>query len=81
MTDDGDDDDEYLVGSRIHAATVRVIDADGTQLGVLTIEEALRRASAAGLDLVEVNPRATPPVCKIMDFKRFRIAVAGLKPN
>jgi translation initiation factor IF-3 len=44
----------------------------GEQLGVLTIEAALRTAQEAGLDLVEVNPMAKPPVCKIMDYGRFK---------
>jgi hypothetical protein len=66
------DDDRYPVGPKIRAATVRVIAADGTQLGVLTIEEALRRATDAGLDLVEINPRANPPVCKIMKVAQFK---------
>jgi len=64
--------DKYAVGSQISAPAVRVIAADGRQLGVLPIAEALRRAADAGLDLVEVNPRANPPVCKIMNYAQFR---------
>lgn len=45
---------------------------DGTQAGILPTEEALRRAEDAGLDLVEVSPNARPPVCKIMDYGRFK---------
>ena len=51
---------------------VRVIGADGAQGGVIPTPEALRLAEEAGLELVEVNPRAVPPVCKIMDFGKFK---------
>jgi translation initiation factor IF-3 len=51
---------------------VRVIGADGAQLGVLQTDDALRRAEEAGLDLVEVSPKAVPPVCKIMDYGKFK---------
>jgi translation initiation factor IF-3 len=51
---------------------VRVIGADGAQVGVIPTQEALRLADEAGLELVEVNPRAVPPVCKIMDFGKFK---------
>jgi translation initiation factor IF-3 len=51
---------------------VRVIGADGAQVGVIPTQEALRLAEEAGLELVEVNPRAVPPVCKIMDFGKFK---------
>jgi translation initiation factor IF-3 len=51
---------------------VRVIGADGSQVGILQTHEALRLAEEQGLELVEVNPRAMPPVCKIMDFGKFK---------
>jgi translation initiation factor IF-3 len=51
---------------------VRVIGADGSQLGVLQTHEAIRLAEEAGLDLVEVSPKSVPPVCKIMDYGRFK---------
>jgi translation initiation factor IF-3 len=51
---------------------VRVIGADGGQLGVLDTSEALRIAEEGGLDLVEVSPKAMPPVCKIMDYGKFK---------
>jgi translation initiation factor IF-3 len=51
---------------------VRVIGASGEMLGVMTVAEALRAAVRAGLDLVEVNPRGSPPVCKLLDFRRLR---------
>jgi translation initiation factor IF-3 len=51
---------------------VRVIGADGGQVGIVPTHEALRMAEELGLELVEVNPRAAPPVCKIMDFGKFK---------
>ena len=56
----------------IRAREVRVIDPDGNQLGILPIRDALAAASGFGLDLVEVSPTAKPPVCKIMDYGRFK---------
>jgi translation initiation factor IF-3 len=55
----------------ISAPRVRVIDAEGNQLGILPTREALAKAEEAGLDLVEVSPNADPPVCKIMDYGKF----------
>ncbi len=49
-----------------------MIDQEGEQLGIITSEEALAKAQAAGLDLVEVSPNAEPPVCRIMDFGKYR---------
>ena len=57
---------------RIRAREVRVVGPAGEQLGVLTIEAALEKANEFGMDLVEVNPMAKPPVCKIMDYGRFK---------
>ena len=51
---------------------VRVIGADGSQVGILPTHEALRLAEEQSLDLVEVSPRAVPPVCRIMDFGKFK---------
>jgi len=51
---------------------VRVIDPDGNQVGIIPIQEALEKAANFGLDLVEVSPTAKPPVCKIMDYGRFK---------
>lgn len=51
---------------------MRVIDKDGNQLGVLSVSEALYKAELAGLDLVEISPNAEPPVCKIIDYGKFR---------
>ena len=51
---------------------MRLITEDGEQLGVTSVEEGLKRAREEGLDLVEVAPQANPPVCKIMDYKKYR---------
>jgi len=60
------------INQRIRAATIRVIDADGSQLGVMTPTEGLQRARDRGLDLVEVAPSADPPVCRIIDFGKWQ---------
>jgi translation initiation factor IF-3 len=60
------------VGRRIRVPEVRVIGADGSQVGIMPTHEALRLAEEQGLELVEVNPRAQPPVCRIMDFGKFK---------
>src|SRR5262245_50996822 len=57
---------------RIRAREVRVVGPAGEQLGILTIEAALEKSGEFGLDLVEVNPMAKPPVCKIMDYGKFK---------
>ena len=57
------------------AKSVRVITDNGEMLGVLQIEEALRMASDQGLDLVEVSPKANPPVCKIIDYGKYKYRV------
>jgi translation initiation factor IF-3 len=57
---------------RIRAREVRVVGSQGEQLGVLSIEQALEKAQSEGLDLVEVSPMAKPPVCKIMDYGKFK---------
>ena len=56
----------------IRVREVRVIDADGEQIGILPTKEAMARAKEAGLDLVEVSPNAKPPVCRIMDYGKFQ---------
>jgi len=56
----------------IRAEQVRVIDDEGEQLGILPVAVALAKAEEAGLDLVEVSPTAEPPVCRIMDYGKYR---------
>ncbi|MDH4121695.1 MAG: translation initiation factor IF-3 [Deltaproteobacteria bacterium] len=60
------------VNNQIKSREVRVIAGENDQLGILTIEEALRKAAEEGLDLVEVAPQAVPPVCRIMDFGQYK---------
>jgi len=60
------------VNERIRASQVRVIAEDGAQLGVMGPSEALRLARERGFDLVEVAPQTAPPVCRILDFNKFR---------
>jgi translation initiation factor IF-3 len=60
------------INEKIRAPQVRVIGADGSQLGIIPIEKALQLAVEAQLDLVEVAPNADPPVCKIMDYGKFK---------
>ena len=58
--------------SEIRVPRVRVIGSDGEMIGVLTREEALAMAEEEGLDLVEIQPNADPPVCKVMDLGKFK---------
>ncbi len=61
----------YRVNERIFALSLRVIDSEGRQIGILKKFEALNKAREQGLDLVEIAPTAKPPVAKIIDFKKF----------
>lgn len=60
------------VNERIRAREVLIIGAEGEQLGILPPEQGLKLAQQAGLDLVEVAPQARPPVCRIMDFSKYK---------
>jgi translation initiation factor IF-3 len=60
------------VNGKIRAREVRVIGVDGNQLGILPLGEALNLARANGVDLVEIAPNAVPPVCRVVDFGKFR---------
>jgi translation initiation factor IF-3 len=64
--------DEPRINDRIRVPEVRLVGADGEQIGIVRIEDAIRRAQEADLDLVEVAPMARPPVCKIMDYGKFK---------
>lgn len=64
--------DKTRINKNIRSREVRVIDPDGTQIGIIPTQEALAAAADFGLDLVEVSPNADPPVCKIMDYGRYR---------
>ena len=52
--------------------SIRLIDADGEQVGVVSVAEGIELADEAGLDLVEVSPNASPPVCKILDYGKYK---------
>jgi translation initiation factor IF-3 len=60
------------VNEEIWSHQIRVVDSDGKQLGLMSPKEAIEIASQRGLDLVEIVPNATPPVCKIIDYGKFR---------
>ncbi|WP_317969400.1 translation initiation factor IF-3 [Paenibacillus sp. CCS19] len=63
---------EHQINDEIRAREVRVVGAEGEQLGVMSIREALQLAVDASMDLVNVAPQAKPPVCRIMDYGKFR---------
>ena len=65
---------KYRVNRQIRVPQVRLIDAANEQVGVVSTDEARRIADEAGLDLVEVQPNAEPPVCRVMDFGKFKYA-------
>jgi translation initiation factor IF-3 len=69
--EDGIDKRFIRINDRIRAREVRVIGADGSQIGVLPTFEAVKKAKEAGLDLVEISPTANPPVCRIQDYGKF----------
>ena len=64
--------EELRVNERIRVREIRLIAADGSQAGVVSIADALKTAVEAGLDLVEIAPTASPPVCRIMDYTKYR---------
>jgi translation initiation factor IF-3 len=63
---------EPRINERIRAPQVRLVGADGAQVGIVSIQEALQRAQASDLDLVEVAPQANPPVCRVMDYGKYK---------
>ncbi len=65
-------EEEYRVNDLIEAREVRLVDQDGQMVGVVHVREARTRAEEAGLDLVEIAPQASPPVCKILDYGKFK---------
>ncbi len=64
--------DDTRVNDEITAKAVRLIGYDGGQLGIFDVRDALRIAEDQGFDLVEIAPQADPPVCRVMDFKKFK---------
>ncbi len=72
---------QIRVNDRIRAPRVRVVTAKGDQLGVVSTREALAKAKEIGLDLVEVAPNADPPVCRLIDYGKFKYMQAKLQKN
>ena len=66
----------HQINEEIRDREVRLIGADGAQLGVMSAREAQARADEAGLDLVKISPTAVPPVCKLMDYGKFKFEQA-----
>ena len=64
--------DQHQVNGEIRDKEVRVISAEGEQLGIMSAAEALRIAEEEDLDLVKISPNAVPPVCKIMNYGKFK---------
>jgi translation initiation factor IF-3 len=64
--------EQVRINNQISAKELRVIGADGANFGVITLEEALQHAKEVGLDLIEISPKAVPPVAKIMDYGKFQ---------
>lgn len=60
------------VNQHIQASEVRLVDEQGEMVGVVSLDEALRRAEDVGLDLIEISPQAVPPVCKILDSGKYK---------
>ncbi len=72
---------QIRVNDRIRAPRVRVVTANGDQLGVMATRDALARAKEIGLDLVEVAPNADPPVCRLIDYGKFKYMQAKMQKN
>lgn len=70
--EDSIDIKRYRTNQYIRVPEVRLIDEKGEQVGIVPTAEALKRARIAGLDLIEISPQAKPPVCKIIDYSKFR---------
>lgn len=63
---------DHQINEEITDAELRLLNSDGEQLGIVSAAEALAKAEEAGLDLVKIAPKAVPPVCKIMDYGKFK---------
>lgn len=68
--------DDVRINERIRSSTVRLISAEGEQLGILSVRDAIQVAKDGGFDLVEVAPNSDPPVCRVMDYGKFRYQAA-----
>src|SRR3954471_22761935 len=67
--------DEPRVNREINAQSIRLVDQNGSMVGVVSVNEGLKLADQAGLDLVEISPAASPPVCKILDYGKYRYEI------
>ncbi len=67
---------EMMINEEIRASEVRLIDSDGSQLGIMSSNDAMEAANKRNLDLVMISPNANPPVCKIMDYGKYRFELA-----
>ena len=67
--------DEPRVNDEITSSSIRLVDQNGNMLGVVAAAEGIRLAEQAGLDLVEIAPTASPPVCKILDYGKYRYEI------
>lgn len=63
---------DVRMNGAIRAVEIRLIDENGEQAGIVPVKEALQRAQSLGLDLVEIAPQASPPVCRILDYGKFK---------
>jgi len=70
------ENDRARINHQITIPEVRLIDADGEQVGIVSTKEALRAAEESGLDLVEISPTAKPPVCRIMDYGKYLFEIS-----
>lgn len=66
---------EYRTNQAITATEVRLLDENGEHIGVVSIEEAIRRAQESECDLIEIEPKGTPPVCKLMDYGKLKYSL------
>lgn len=76
MSSIGKDNKDININEKIKVREVRLIDDNGKQLGIVPTVEAIRMAKEQDLDLVEVSPKTNPPVCKIMDYGKFKYQLA-----
>ena len=72
MVDTQRNEDEVQINENIKAKQVRLIDAENENRGIVSIKEALAIAEEYGLDLIEISPQANPPVCKVLDYGKYR---------
>ena len=67
---------EHQINEELRDKEVRLIDSDGSQLGIVSLQQAMDTAAQRGLDLVKIAPKAEPPVCRVMDYGKFRFEQA-----